>query len=369
MVGLLPPNFELGVHDHILCGVWPEVVMRNPLVELQIKRRENERNFMHHQENAIRETLSSIGVEADQQILSAAPPLSSAGEKAALEAAPDAIWNTFKRSRAWDETSLSVEKSKKYQAMCGDFSLFKHQVERQESRTSALTGLRGFNTRTEAACQALLETEQQELMHTTLALVERSMKFGASKFHAVITKSAAAARHWSLLEKASTATQAHHTSNLDKCQRNATEEFNAGLTYYQTVDRALLKIQSMESDELEEARRDFFVLHQLGNRADEAMKTIQEIVAQAVDHAAANAVNANVPDNAAHINDEAAVAAADAAGDAPGDGDLQNAASANAPAPAAVRQRRQRHCKTCGSLTHQSNSRMCPGPPEADLDL
>jgi hypothetical protein len=364
MVGLLPPQFELGIHDNILCcGVWPEVVMRNPLVELQIQRRENELNFMHHQEIAIRETLSSIGIEAEQQIFSVAPPLSSAGEKAALDAAPDAIWNAYKRSRSWDHC-LSVEESKKYQALVGDFSLFKHQVERQESRTSALTGLRGFNTRTEAACQALLETEQEEMMHATLALVERSTRFGASKFNAVITKSAAASRHLSLLEKAASAIKAHHSSNLDKCQKNATEDLSAGESYNATVDQALSKVRMVHSDELDEARLEFCQLHQLADRAREEMSNIRQIVARAEQHAAANAVVANVPNNVAHIDDVAAAAA-----DAPDDADLQAAAPANANASAAVRQRRPRHCSTCGSLTHQSNSSICPGVPAAIFDL
>ncbi len=349
MVGLLPPNFELGVHDHIPCGVWPEVVMRNPLVELQTQRRENERNFMHHQEIAIRETLSSIGIEADQQILSAAPPLSSAGEKAALDAAPDAVWNAYKRSRLLDH--LNVEESKKFQALVGDFHLFKHQVERQESRTSTLTGLRGFNTRTEAACQALLETEQEEMMHTTLALVERSTRFGASKFNAVIIKSAAASRHLSLLEKAASASKAHHSSNLDKCQRNATEDLNSGESYYATVDQALSKVRMMQNDELEEARLEFFQLHQLADRAREEFYIIRQLVARAAAHAA-NSVANDVPmDNAPGAAAGLAPVVLEA-GLAPG--------AAPAPAPAAVAQRPQRKCSKCGSCTHQSNSSKCP---------
>jgi hypothetical protein len=350
MVGLLPQNFELGIHDHIRCGVWPEVVMRNPLVELQTKRRENERNFMHHQENAIRETLSSIGVEADQQIFSTAPPLSSAGEKAALDAAPDAVWNAFKRSRCLDH--LNAEESKKFQALVGDFHLFKRQVEREELRTSALTGLRGFNTRTEAACEAILMKEKETEASASLALIQRALKFGTSKFNAVMSKSDAANRHSTLFGRATSGNiKEFHSSNLDKCKNNATEEFNAGRSYYQTIEQALPNLQSMHSDvsdDIDEAQHDFFELHQLSTRAERAMAYILE------KHAAL-AVVANVP-NAAEPN----VALADA----PDNADLHIPARANVPAPGAVQQPRQRKCSKCGSFTHQSNSSKCPGVPQ-----
>jgi hypothetical protein len=354
MVGLLPPGFQLGRDDDIAPGVWPDHVMKNPLVQLQKRRRENERNFMQHQETAIREVLSSIGVEEDQQSLSAAPRLSHAGERAALDAAPDAVWTAFKRSRGLE--NLSEEQSRTFQALVGDFHMFKHQVDRQESRTSALAGLVGFSSRTEAACEILLENEQHEMISGTLASLERAIKFGTSKFNAVIAKEDAAVRHLSLLERATNnSTKRHHFSNLEKCHRNATEECNMGRAYYDSVGQSLSKLQSMHNDDIEDARCDYFQLHGLHNCAREAMARIQDIVNRAV------AINARVAEPAADdIVDGGGANEHDdniEVGVAPGHLDDANADAAEVQnARVAVR----RKCSKCGSLTHQSNNRLCP---------
>ncbi len=201
MVGLLPPNFVLGRDDNILPGVWPEHVMKNPLVQLQLTRRENELNFSRHQETAIRGVLAGVGIVEDQQTLSAIPPLSSAGEKAALDAASDTVFAAYKRSRGLEH--FDEESSKRLQTLVGDFALFKHQVEREQSRAGALSGLVAFNSRTSAACEAILIRDKEAQASASLALVQRALKFGASKFNAVISKLDAASRHSSLWERAS----------------------------------------------------------------------------------------------------------------------------------------------------------------------
>ena len=103
-------------------------------------------------------------------------------------------------------------------------------------------------------------------------------------------------------------------------------------------------MQSDVSDDIDEARHDFFELHKLNNRAHEVMTKIRQIVTRA-EEPAANADVANDPINAAHINNVVAAA--------PDNDDLR------APVSAAV-QRPQRKCSKCGSCTHQSNSRKCP---------
>ncbi len=343
MVGLLPPNFVLGRDDDIQAGVWPDHVMRNPLVQLQLQRRENELNFTRHQETAIRGVLAGIGIEEDQQILSAIPPLSSAGERAALDAAGNTIFAAYKRSRGLE--NFDEESSKRLQTLVGDFALFKHQVEREQSRASALSGLVAFNSRTSATCEAILIRDKEAQASASLALVQRALKFGASKFIAVISKLDAASRHSSLLERATSSTsKAYHSSNLDKCLSNATEEFNAGRSYYQTVEQALSNLQSIHSDvsdDIDEARHEFFELHKLNNHAHEATTNIRQLVARA-EVPAANDVVANVPNDTAQINPA-----------------LPAAPDNDAPAPAAV-QRPHRKCSKCGSCTHQSNSRKCP---------
>jgi hypothetical protein len=170
----------------------------------------------------------------------------------------------------------------------------------------------------------------------------------------------------SLLEKAASASKAHHSSNLDKCQINATEDLSAGESYYATVDQALSKVRTVHSDELEEARLEFFQLHQLADRAREEMSNIRQLVAQAAANAANFVVAIDGPmDNAPGI----------AAGLAPGvpEAGLDPVAPAPAPAPispAAVAPRPQRHCSKCRSSTHQSNSRQCPfnNPIPDELD-
>jgi hypothetical protein len=102
MVGLLPSNFALGRDDGIPPGVWPDHVMRNPLVLLKRKQRENERIFANNEEAAIRSTMACIGLEADQQYLASIPELSHAGERAASDAVNNDVWNAFKRSRGLD---------------------------------------------------------------------------------------------------------------------------------------------------------------------------------------------------------------------------------------------------------------------------
>ena len=378
MVGLLPPDFVLGRDDTIQAGVWPDHVMKNPLVQLQLKRRENERNFANHQEIAIRGVLAGVGIEEDQQRLSAIPPLSSAGEKAALDAAGDTVFAAYKRSRGLENED--EEFLKRLQVRVGDFALFRHQVEREMSRAAALSGLVAFNSRTAAACHALLSKEKEAQASASLALIQRALKFGASKFNAVILKLDAANRHSTLFGKAtSSKAQAFHSSNLDKCFSNATEEFNAGCSYYKTVDEALPNLQSMHydvPDDINEARagirsisqahHDFSELHKLGTRAHEALENIQEIIDQVTEgHAAIVVVarDAEGIDNA--VAAEVAVAPEDAAEVAP----APEVANLDAHAPAPVQRRQQRRCKTCKNLGHQSNSSKCPGPPQQDFDL
>jgi len=361
MVGLLPEDFVLGRDDNIRAGVWPDHVMRNPLVQLQLQRRENERNFYAHQEIAIRGVLAGVGIEEDQQSLAALPPLSSAGEKAALDAAGDTLYAGWKRSRGFENEDEAF--LKRLQVRVGDFALYKHQVEREMSRAAALSGLVAFNSRTAASCHALLSREKEAQASASLALIQRALKFGMSKFNAVILKSDAASRHSALLGKAATSSiKDFHSSNLDKCFSNAKEEFDAGLSYYETVEKALPNLQSMHSDvsdDIDEARHDFFELHQLCTHAHEALSNIREIIDRVTEgHAAIVVVarDAYRVDNAV----AAEVVVADEVGAvvaaAPDPADLD----ARAPAP----EQRQRRCKTCRSVGHQSNSRMCPGAPD-----
>jgi hypothetical protein len=353
MVGLLPPDFVLGRDDNIRPSVWPDHVMRNPLVQLQLKRRENELNFANHQEAAIRNTMASIGLAADQQSLASIPPLSHAGERAALDTVDDAVWCAFRRSRGLDH--LEEETSKKFRVLVGDYQIFSKQVAREESRSSALTGFIGFNSRTAAACAALLAQQEQEHTTTSIALAERGIRFGTSKFEAVLERADAATRHLNLWRRSTITTKPFHAKNLRSCCSTAQLEFEAGCVNYQQVDQVLSNLRQFDAIfdiAVEDLRFDLHTLHSLQARATACLPRFLQFQAELEEAPAAidAAVAHEMVDHL--INNDS-----DAAAALPLEGGNQVLAVV------ANRRLLQRACSKCGSFEHRSDNRLCPGFP------
>jgi hypothetical protein len=361
MVGLLPPNFELGRDDDMLPGVWPDAVMQNQLVQLQIKRRENERNFVQNHEISIRETLSAIGMEADQQILSSAPPLSSAGEKAALDAAGDIHWNTFKRSRGLDRLPI------KYQALCGDFHMFKQQVQREESRTSALTGLRGFNSRTEATCSALLQKQENEHIIASIAATERGIRIGTSKFNVVVERADAAARHLNLWRRSGTQSKQFHARNFCSSCSTGQSEYDAGCVNYNQVDQVLANLKGFDDiseTTIADLRSDFYDLHNLKAHATACKSRIGNL--QFIHNAELSELGSEMLGAAPQLEVEHGELGRDNAADSANSDASPNAALDDAPVAAVEAVARRRQCRKCLGFGHQANSRHCPLNQQSD---
>jgi hypothetical protein len=358
MVGLLPSNFVRGRDDYIACGVWPEYVMKNPLVQLQLQRRQNELNFANNQESAIRETLASVGIIADQQQLSSVPPLSHAGTRAALDAAPDPVWSAFKRSRSLE---FDEDTSDKLQALVGDFALFSKQVAREESRTNALRSFVAYNSRTVSACQALLGQQAEEKVIESIASIERHLRVGQAKYNSVLDRTTAAERHSGLFHRAANdAAKQHHLKNLRGCGTAAHADVEGGHDNFDFVFNALAGLDRLEGfDEdtentVEDLRMHFAAMDSLRRRAKDGYARISRLLLDVDNVAPGIAAIVNrpeadiVPAVDAHAHD--AVPAADA----PEIDDLvvQN------PAPAVV-QRPQRRCSRCNLVGHQANNRIC----------
>jgi hypothetical protein len=275
MVGLLPPDFVLGRDDYMRAGVWPDHVMKNPLVQLQLQRRQNEINFANNQETAIREVLASVGLESDQQILSSAPPMSHAGERAALEAANDDVWSAFKRSR---NLELDEDTSAKFQALVGDFQIFSKQVAREEARSSALSNFIGFNSRTAAACSALLNQQKQEQTTTFIAATERLFRIGTSKFNSMLVRANTGARHLNLWRMSDN--KEYPARNIRSCCTTARLEHEAGCINHHQVEQYLAYLTWFDGTSkaaIEDLRMDFCTLRTLKASATACLRTLLQL--------------------------------------------------------------------------------------------
>jgi hypothetical protein len=347
--------------------VWPEYVMKNPLVQLQQQRRQNELNFANHQESAIRETLAALGLVADQQQLSSAPPLSHAGTRAALDAADETVFNALKRSRGYN---FDEETSHKFRVFAGDTMLFYKQVARQESRANALRNFVAFNSRTVSACEELLGQQAEEKVAESITSILRYLRVGHAKYKSVVDRATAAERHSELYHRTTNeATKQHHLKNLRGCATAAQADVAGGHDNFDLVYNALTvdKLEGFDADTenaVEDLRVEFAALDSLRRRADVGYARISHLVnlASPVLDVAANiaAIENVVPEALNPV----------AAADAPDIAHLVAPAPANVEqnAPAPVQPRRQRRCKTCKRIGHQSNSSQCPGAPQ-DFDL
>jgi hypothetical protein len=327
-------------------------VMKNPLVQLQLQRRQNEINFASHQESCIRQVLASVGMEANQQIFSSAPPLSHAGERAALDAAGDDVWNAFKRSR---NLELDEETSAKFQALVGDFQIFSKQVAREETRASALSGFIGFNSRTVAACSALLNQQKQEETTTVIAATERFIRIGTSKFTSVLERVDTAVRHSDLWRRSEN--KSYHARNFHSCCATARMDYDAGCFNYHQADQNLANNLTGFDDSseaaIEDLRMEFCALHPLKANATACLVRFVQLEEGLVLEPAA-APHAAVDD--AHemivpFNNDGDAAAA-----------LPLVIEGGNQVLGVVANRRfQRKCSKCGSFEHRSDNRLCPG--------